>query len=45
LFYIGVKMLFPLDFMSTMILGFEKNKVERAEGEHNYDVLKIGPSG
>ena len=23
----------------------EKNKVERAEGEHNYDVLKIGPKG
>ena len=23
----------------------EKNKVERAEGEHNYDVLKTGPSG
>ncbi len=23
----------------------EKNKIERAEGEHNYDVLKTGPKG
>lgn len=33
------------EMLAKLLKLKEKNKVERAEGEHNYDVLKTGPSG